>query len=145
MSCFDSWAIIFSPILYHGMNFSLLNFYVHRLGTLPLEAVLLLLLTTVNVCAVAWDNKLRHNEIPLGVAALLLKVKGNLLVYCIVLFFKNLCWYIVFLFYRGNRFQQLETRKLPPSMLSSFSLHYPAVDIQRWGPGQLAVGIAGGG
>lgn len=46
-----------------------------RLGTLPLEAVLLLLLTTVNVCAVAWDNKLRHKEIPLGVAALLLKVK----------------------------------------------------------------------
>ncbi|XP_034247469.1 transmembrane protein 94 isoform X2 [Thrips palmi] len=46
-----------------------------RLGTLPLEAVLLLLLTTVNVCAVAWDNKLRHKEIPLGVAALLHKVK----------------------------------------------------------------------
>ncbi|XP_026281983.1 transmembrane protein 94 isoform X2 [Frankliniella occidentalis] len=46
-----------------------------RLGTLPLEATLVFILTIVNVSAVAWDNKLRHNEIPLGVSALLHKVK----------------------------------------------------------------------
>ncbi|KAJ1527966.1 hypothetical protein ONE63_007896 [Megalurothrips usitatus] len=46
-----------------------------RLTTLPFEAFLILILTAANVFAVAWDNKLRHNEIPLGVSALLQKVK----------------------------------------------------------------------